>query len=389
GELNAGHVASGLAGIWNDMNEPATGEIAPDRMRFGHGEHSHGRFHNQYALLMAMGTVEGLRAAQPEARTFVLSRAGFAGIQRYAANWMGDNMSRWDHLWLSIPMGSGLGISGQAFVGADVGGFAEDCNPELLARWMQHGALTPFFRNHAMAGTVDQYAWSFGRTIEGIAREAIQLRYRLLPYLYACFLRAAETGAPVQRPLVFDHQWDPQARDIDDQYLLGPDLMVAPVVEPGVRSREVYLPAGGWYDWHTGEYLDGGRWVTADAPLERIPLFARDGAVIPMLPEAPPSTAGLAPREIELHVFLPHRIGQRTTFFQEDDGETLAHAGGARVRTTVTVTQTKNRWTVRGDVDGAPYEGYAREALTLVFRGTDLDPLRFASRGEPFEIDRA
>lgn len=389
GELNAGHVASGLAGIWNDMNEPATGEIAPDRMRFGHGQYSHGRFHNQYALLMAMGTVEGLRAARPEARTFVLSRAGFAGIQRYAANWMGDNMSRWDHLWLSIPMGNGLGISGQAFVGADVGGFAEDCNPELLARWMQHGALTPFFRNHAMAGTVDQYAWSFGPAIEGIAREAIRLRYRLLPYLYACFLRAAETGAPVQRPLVFDHQWDPQARDIDDQYLLGPHLMVAPVVEPGVRSREVYLPAGGWYDWHTGEYLDGGRWVPADAPLERLPLFARAGALIPMLPEAPASTAGLAPREIELHLFVPREDGEWTTFLQEDDGETLAFAGGARVRTTLTVRRAGSRITVRGDVDGDGHAAFAREAFVLVPHGSDSAPVRIVNSGEPFEVTLA
>lgn len=121
GELNAAHVASGVAGIWNDMNEPATGAIDPGAMRFGRGAFSHERFHNQYALLMAMGTTQGLLAAMPDRRTFVLSRAGFAGIQRYAANWMGDNMSRWDHLWLSIAMGAGLGVSGQAFVGADIG----------------------------------------------------------------------------------------------------------------------------------------------------------------------------------------------------------------------------------------------------------------------------
>ena len=112
GELNAAHVQSGLAGIWNDMNEPATGDIPPERMLFDRGRASHARFHNQYALLMAMGTVEGLKAAMPEQRTFVLSRAGFAGIQRYAANWMGDNQARWDHLWVSIPMANGFGVSG-------------------------------------------------------------------------------------------------------------------------------------------------------------------------------------------------------------------------------------------------------------------------------------
>lgn len=387
GELNAAHVASGLAGIWNDMNEPATGAIEPHRMRFDHGRVSHERFHNQYALLMAMGTVEGLRAAQPNLRPFVLSRAGSSGIQRYAANWMGDNMSRWDHLWLSIPMGSGLGISGQSFVGADVGGFAEDTTGELLARWMEHGAFTPFFRNHAMAGTVDQYAWSFDAEVEGIARAAIKLRYRLLPYLYACFLRAAETGAPVQRPLVFDHQGDPEVREIDDQYLLGPDLLVAPVIEPGVRSREVYLPAGGWYDWHTGEYLEGGRRVTAAAPLERIPLFARAGAVVPMLPQAPASTDGLAPREVELHLFLPRVDGTWASFLQEDDGETVAALDGARVRTTVTVTRAGERVAVRGAVVGEGYEAFAREAFVLVVHGADTEPIRIPNGGEPFELE--
>ena len=159
-------------------------------MRFGRGEYSHERFHNQYALLMAMGTTAGLREAMPDLRTFVLSRAGFAGIQRYAANWMGDNLARWDHLWVSMPMGSGLGLSGQAFVGADIGGFAGNTNPELFLRWMQYGVLTPFCRNHSEIGNVDQYAWSFGDVIGEHVRAAVKLRYRLLPYLYACFLRA-------------------------------------------------------------------------------------------------------------------------------------------------------------------------------------------------------
>ena len=253
GELNAAHVQSGLAGIWNDMNEPATGVIAPGRMRFARGERPHERHHNEYALLMAMGTVTGLREAMPELRTFVLTRAGSPGIQRYAANWMGDNQSRWDHLWVSMPMAAGFGLSGQPFVGADVGGFMGHADAEMFLRWMQYGTLTPFCRNHSMMGNVDQYAWSWGETALGHVRAAIELRYRLLPYLYACFVRAAETGAPVQRPLVFDHQHDAAVRDIDDEFLLGPDLLVAPVIAAGTTARQVYLPAGDWYDWHTGE----------------------------------------------------------------------------------------------------------------------------------------
>lgn len=375
GELNAAHVRSGLAGIWNDMNEPATGAIPSDQMRFDGGQHSHERYHNQYALLMAMGTTAGLLAAMPERRTFVLSRAGSAGIQRYAANWMGDNQSRWDHLWLSMPMASGLGISGQAFVGADIGGFQGNSNAELYLRWMQYGVLTPFCRNHSEIGNVEQYAWTWGAVIERWVRDAIRLRYRLMPYLYATFLRAAETGAPVQRPLVFDHQYDPTVRDIDDEFLFGPDLLVAPVFEPGCTARQVYLPMGTWYDWHSGEVVEGGTFRVVPTPMQTIPIFARGGSVIPMWPDAPPSTAGYHPSVIELHIFVPGVDGTHTSLLQEDDGLTFASLEGSRYRTTLEVTRAGGRLTVRGDVAGDGYEGFTREELHLVVHGAAPDTL--------------
>src|SRR6476619_188662 len=369
GGLNADHVRSGVAGIWNDMNEPATGRIPPDAMRFDRGRFSHERFHNQYGLLMAMGTTAGLLDATPDRRTFVLTRAGFAGIQRYAANWMGDNVSRWDHLWLSIPMAMGLGLSGQAFVGADVGGFVGHTNAELFLRWMQYGTLTPFCRNHSEIGNADQYAWTWGETIEDLVRAAIELRYRLLPYVYAAFLTASETGAPVQRPLVFDHQDDPAVRDSDDQYLFGPDLLVAPVVEAGTTARQVYLPAGGWYDWRGGDAIPGRRYVIAPTPMDRIPLYARAGAVVPMWPEAPPSTAGHHPAAIELHLFVPAGDGTHGSFLQEDDGLTFAARDGARYRTTFAVARRGDRVTLSAEVDGDGYPEFAREAFVLVVHG--------------------
>ncbi|MDX6721756.1 MAG: alpha-glucosidase [Solirubrobacteraceae bacterium] len=369
GELNAAHVQSGLAGIWNDMNEPATGAIPPGRMRFDHGRQSHDRFHNQYALLMAMGTTAGLREAMPDLRTFVLSRAGFAGIQRYAANWMGDNMARWDHLWLSIPMAMGFGVSGQAFVGADVGGFFGHSNAELFLRWMQYGALTPFCRNHSHIGNVDQYAWAWGDAILTGVREAIELRYRLLPYIYAAFVHASETGAPVQRPLVFDHQYDAAVRDIDDEYLFGRDLLVAPVVAAGQTARQVYLPAGDWYDWHTGEMVAGGRYALTSTPMDRIPIYARGGAVIPMWPDAPASTAGHHPRVIELHVFVPSGDGVHESLLQEDDGLTTAATTGRRHRTTFTLTRHGSTVSLDARVEGDGYAEFAREAFHLVVHG--------------------
>jgi alpha-glucosidase len=310
-----------------------------------------------------------LLEAMPERRTFVLSRAGFAGIQRYAANWMGDNMSRWDHLSLSIPMGMGLGVSGQPFVGADVGGFAGHADAELFLRWMQYGALTPFCRNHSELGSADQYAWAWGDAVRDLVRDALRLRYRLLPYLYAAFVRAHETGAPVQRPLVFDHQYDPAVRDIDDEYLLGPDLLVAPVVAAGATARHVYLPAGGWYDWHTGEPVGGSGYVLAATPMDRIPIFARAGAVIPMWPQAPPSTAEYHPSSIELHLFVPDADSTHSSLLQEDDGLSFAALEGARYRTTFEVTREGDRVALRAEVDGDGYPEFARTAFELVIHG--------------------
>ncbi len=392
GELNAAHVKSGLAGIWNDMNEPATGEVAPGRMRLDHGRCSHERYHNEYALLMAMGTTAGLRAAMPELRTFVLSRAGSAGIQRYAANWMGDNASRWDHLWLSIPMAMGLGVSGQAFVGADVGGFLGHSNAELFLRWLQCGALTPFCRNHSHIGNIDQYVWAWGDAVLRLGREAIRLRYKLLPYIYAAFLRATESGAPVQRPLVFDHQYDPAVRDIDDEYLFGPDLLVAPVLAAGQTARQVYLPAGDWYDWHTGELFAGQRYVRAATPMDRIPLYARGGAVIPMWPAAPPSTAGHHPRVIELHAFVPGRDGSRDSMLQEDDGLSTAALRGARYRTSFRLTRHGRTVTLGARVDGDGFPEFARSAFQLVIHGAIpatvlLDGKRIEASERGFEIE--
>ena len=376
GELNAAHVRSGVAGIWNDMNEPATGSIPPDAMRFGGGAHSHERYHNQYALLMAMATTAGLREALPDRRPFVLSRAGFAGIQRYAANWMGDNMSRWDHLRVSIPMAGGFGLSGQPFVGADVGGFFGSSSSELFLRWMQYGVLTPFCRNHTVTGTVDQYAWAWGEVVRDLVRAAVELRYRLLPYLYAAFLTAAETGAPVQRPLVFDHQHDATVRDLDDQFLLGPDLLVAPVVEAGTTARHVYLPAGTWYDWHSGERVAGGRFVLVPTPMDRIPLYARGGAVVPLWPHAPASTAGHHPTAVELHLFVPAADGTHRSFLQEDDGVSLAAVDGARYRTTFALTRTGDRVVVRAEVEGSGYPEFAREEFRVVVHGADPGSVR-------------
>ncbi len=383
GKLNAAHVESGLVGIWNDMNEPATGEISPDEMLFDGGSASHARFHNQYATLMAMATVDGLLASKPELRTFVLSRAGSPGIQRYAANWLGDNMSRFDHLWLSMPMAAGLSLSGQSFVGADIGGFGEDSSPELFARWIQYGALTPFARNHNATNQQDQYVFSFGPEVLDIAREAIQLRYRLLPYIYSAFVATSVTGEPIQRPLVFDYQFDEAVREIDDQYLFGRDLLVAPVFAAGQTERAVYLPAGAWFDWNTDQYLEGGQTIIASAPLQTIPLFARAGSIVPMFAGTPQSTVAHYENQIELHVFVPALEGVHESVLQEDDGLTFGANRGQRFTTRLRLERVADQLLISGVVSGQGFEKFSREVFTVVLHGGDSD------LGQRFEVESA
>jgi alpha-glucosidase len=232
-------------------------------------------------------------------------------------------------------------------------------------------------------GNVDQYAWSWGETVLAHARAALELRYRLLPYLYAAFVHAAETGAPVQRPLVFEHQDDPLVRDIDDEYLLGGDLLVAPVTQPGQTARQVYLPAGEWYHWHTGERFAGGAYVLAPTPMDRIPLYARAGAVIPMWPDAPATTAGHHPEAIELHVFVPEADGEHRSLLREDDGLTR---DGGHLTTTFKLARRGDRVTLRAEVEGDGYPEFRRTAFRLVVHGAEAGSREIANAGTGLEV---
>jgi alpha-glucosidase len=384
---NAQHVASGIDGIWIDMNEPATGDIDPFAMRFDRdgANHCHERYHNQFALLMAMSTREGLLAARPDARPFILSRAGFAGIQRYAAQWLGDNYSDWDHLQMSISMALGMGVSGQPFIGADIPGFYAKPTPELAARWIQCGVLTPFCRYHNHDGEPDQYPWSFGPGVEKLCRAALELRYRLLPYIYTAFLRSSETGDPIQRPFAYDFQHDYQARETDDAYLFGEALLVAPVYEPGCTARHVYLPQGTWIDWYTDERYPGGQFITARAPSDRIPLFGRGGYVVPAYASPPQSTMNHQPELLVLHVFVPDEDGEFHSHLHEDDGLTFAFQSGACFRTTFCLTRRGTSLCLSATVTGQGFAEFRRRALRLVFHGFDGSELVLNDKTLPVE----
>jgi len=331
GGLHRFYTDLGIEGIWNDMNEPAvfndTKTMDTDTLHGNNGfPVTHGEVHNLYGLLMSKATAEGLERLLEGRRPFVLTRAGYAGIQRYAAVWTGDNRSFWEHLAMAMPMVLNLGLSGVPFSGPDVGGFAHHASGELLARWTQAGALFPFFRNHSELSSSRQEPWSFGPEIERICREAIRLRYRLMPYLYSLFREAAHTGLPVMRPLVLDYPDDPHAANLCDQFLVGERLLAAPIYRPATEHRVVYLPRGVWYDYWTGQKWEGGRHILAHAPLDTLPLFVKEGAIIPYV-EPAESAASMESDVLYLDI---HCSGAAYGVFElyEDDGLTFDYENG-------------------------------------------------------------
>ena len=402
GDKNAELIEEGVAGIWNDMNEPATGKISSSGMRFAgedNGNYSHERFHNEYALLMAQGTVEGMKKAEPDLRTFVLSRAGSAGIQRYAANWMGDNASRWEHMQMSLPMAMGLGLSGQPFVGADIGGFVEATNPELFIRWMQCGALTPFCRNHN-DDTVDQYVWSFGKSVQKICEKFIKLRYKLLPYIYSQFVKSSETGCPVQRPLIYDYQNDPACRQVDDQYMFGSDILVAPILHSASTSRHIYLPEGEWYCPENSQFYQGCKLISFTAKIDILPWFIKCGAVIPMLKDIPESTMNLDKSTIELHCAIPETAGIYKSTLTEDDGLSTHYKNKEELKTNFVLNASKKTVSLISSTEGDNFKSFDRSNIEVHFYSQreyewELDggktirqqkALRFSNKGESFKL---
>ena len=295
GHLHSRYLDSGVTGFWNDMNEPAIlgGRDFPDDVQFDYGDRGtgptdHREAHNVYGLLMARATYDGLLDVRPNERPFLLTRACFAGSQRYAAAWTGDNVSTWDHLLLSLRICQSLSLSGLAFCGPDIGGFAGQPSPELYARWVQAGVLYPFMRTHYSHEEIDQQEpWSFGEETEAISRDYIKLRYRLLPTIYSAFEACTRTAEPPMKALALEHPGDPNThRGCDDQMYLGPTLMACPVVTDGAREREVYFPEadGGWFDVWTGDHLGGGERRTVNAPLDTMPLYGRAGGVVALDP---------------------------------------------------------------------------------------------------------
>lgn len=355
GEKQKKLIDAGVSGIWNDMNEPSSfphpvdnfskswerhstfwgifsdhsDEIfyektfPKDVLHGERGEFTHDEIHNVYGLLMAKASYEGWRRENPNIRPLIITRAGFSGVQKYSAVWTGDNKSWWEHLYVSIPMLQNLGISGVPFIGADVGGFGLNCSPELFVRWIELGIFYPFFRNHSELNTRPQEPWAFSKEVEDIARNYIKLRYKLIPYFYSLFWEAKEKGIPLIRPLVLEFPNDRESIYNYDEFMLGPFMLVAPIYREGVRARLVYLPPGIWYDFWGNEKYEGPNYISVKAPLGRIPLFIREGSIIPLWEVQ--SFVGEKKQEILELLVYP---GKGEFMYYEDDGISWSYENG-------------------------------------------------------------
>lgn len=330
GENHQFYADLGIEGIWNDMNEPSvfneTKTMDVTVMHDYDGEwKTHRELHNVYGLMMGEATYKGMRKLLNGKRPFLLTRAGFSGIQRYAAVWTGDNRSFWEHLQMSLPMCMNLGLSGVAFCGPDVGGFAHHTNGELLTRWTQVGAFMPYFRNHCAIGFRRQEPWAFGETYEHIIKKYIQMRYEWLPHLYTLFAEAHETGVPIMRPLVFEYPDDENTYNLYDEFLVGANVLIAPIMTPSTTHRVVYLPKGKWVDYWTNDVFEGGNYHLIHADLDKLPIFVKQGSAI-AFGDVKRSTDMRDERRV-IHVYKADE-GKAAYTLYDDDGQTFAYEKG-------------------------------------------------------------
>jgi len=321
----AGHLMSGVHGIWNDMNEPAIGSVDAEDMLFAHGEVDHAAYHNQYAYLMAQATYRGFELADSSKRPFILSRGGSAGIQNYSALWTGDNCSNETHLAMSIPQALNLSLSGVSFHGCDLGGFNGDTDEELFLSWLKANLLFPFLRNHSNKNnSKPQEPYRFSLSAQEKIREYLDLRLKLLPYIYNQFYLHRENGDPILRPLSYEFS-DLCLENISHQYMIGRYLMSAPAL---AKESKIILPKEcNWFDLSGRGWIEGGQMIS---PGDGINLFVRDGAILPMLRQE----RELDFSQLDFHIFasspdVPELLYyEDELFYYEDDGQTKAYQHG-------------------------------------------------------------
>lgn len=320
--------SAGVDGIWNDMNEIASwGNKMPYNVLFDYDGAPRTTIgaHNVYALEMVRASFEGALKSFKK-RPFILTRAGYSGLQRYTAIWTGDNRAEDDHMMAGIRLLNSLGLSGIAFSGMDVGGFTGNPTIALYARWIQIGAFTPYFRNHTAVNTKSAEPWTFGEEVTEIARNFIGLRYKLLPYIYSEFYQATQNGLPVMRTLAIDYSFDPTIYDTryQNEYLFGPGLLVLPF-ESKDHFGEAYFPAGTWYDLYTDAQQAGAEEKILKLAYHKLPVYVKGGSFIPMQ-SLIQSTAELPKDTLLLNIYKGDSNNEFV--YYEDDGESYQYESG-------------------------------------------------------------
>jgi len=369
GENYKTFVGMGVAGFWNDMNEPSVFNRADKTMPLGnlHGmddgtTRDHRAVHNIYGMENVRATYDGLRKLQPDERPFVLTRAAYSGTEKYAATWTGDNSSTWNHLSMSTPMLLSMGISGYSLVGDDIGGFAGTPTADLLTRWIEIGAFNPIYRDHTAKGTADQEPWVHGPEHEMIRRRYIELRYQLLPYIYTGMEEMTRTGLPFMRPLFLEYPQAPGMEGNDHDFLFGRDLFVAPVTTEMLDAKEVNLPPGEWYDFWTSSKSASHDHLQLHPRLEELPLYVRAGAILPMQTLVQ-STSETPAGPLKLRVY-PGDDCHGALYM--DDGHTYAYQKNEFLRTEYTCQMTGNSISINGKtVNGTYHPWWSSTEVTV------------------------
>jgi alpha-glucosidase len=369
GDNFAPMISDGVEGFWTDMNEIASwgGGFTPSLVQlYWDGQWaSYKKAKNAYGMQMSRATYEGTRSLLNGNRPLTLTRASYAGAQRYTAIWTGDNRASDEHMMLGCRLVNALGVSGMAFSGVDVGGFMGETSARLFGRWLTVGAFTPFFRVHKASNENSSEPWTYGEAIENISRNYISLRYRMMPYLYSTFAEAHKTGIPVSRTLAIDYTFDEKCfyYAYQQEFMFGPSLLVAPV-ESNKEITKVYFPKGTWYDLFLGTKYEGGTEALVECPLDKLPVFARGGSFIPMQTLVQ-STNEKPSDTLFLHVYFGNEPGEYT--YYEDDGRTYAYEKGDFSESVMRFDPT-NRTITLDPLYNGKYNGKFR-TLTLILHG--------------------
>jgi len=393
----------GVKGVWNDMNEPAVMEVPGKtfpldvRHEYDGNRCSHRKAHNVYGMQMARATYEGVKKFAYPKRPFIITRANYSGGQRYTSTWTGDNVASWEHLWLANIQIQRLCMSGMSFAGTDIGGFAEQPSGELYTRWVQLGVFHPFCRTHSSGDHGDQEPWFFGEEVLDITRKFVELRYQLIPYLYTAFQQYVEEGIPIIKSLVYYDQEDVQTHYRSDEFIFGDQILVCPVQEPNVQGRRMYIPRGKWFNYWTNNFQEGGKEIWVNAPLDIMPIFIKEGAIIPKYP----IQQYVDEKQFEsIGLDIYFKEGRENSLFYEDAHDGYDYKKGRYSLRTFKLKGKSNELFIQQHNDGKfanPYENFEIKLIGLPFginkilidsEEIELSDLNFNAEANSFTVKK-